>query len=55
MQTRIDPTGGERLESVAQDWDRIRWLVRPWRRYGRYITEDLYPEDGGFRDCEPFD
>ena len=25
------------------DWDLIRRLLRPWRRYGRYITEDLFP------------
>lgn len=25
------------------DWDLIRRLLRPWRRYGRYITDDLYP------------
>ena len=25
------------------DWDLIRRLFRPWRRYGRYITGDLYP------------
>jgi 3',5'-cyclic AMP phosphodiesterase CpdA len=25
------------------DWDVIRRLLRPWRRYGRYITEDMYP------------
>jgi 3',5'-cyclic AMP phosphodiesterase CpdA len=25
------------------DWDLIRRLLRPWKRYGRYITEDLYP------------
>ncbi len=25
------------------DLDLIRRLLRPWRRYGRYITEDLYP------------
>jgi len=37
------------------DWDLVRRLFRPWRRCRRYITEDLYPEDGGFRDCEPFD
>ena len=24
------------------DWDLIRRLFRPWRRYGRYITEDMY-------------
>jgi 3',5'-cyclic AMP phosphodiesterase CpdA len=25
------------------DWDLIRRLLRPWKRYGRYITEDPYP------------
>jgi 3',5'-cyclic AMP phosphodiesterase CpdA len=25
------------------DWDLIRRLFRPWQRYGRYITQDMYP------------